>query len=128
MDKVSDQVKEDWTSFQYASNLIQVCGKLFHATSSGLQRSIVKTIPHFDNNFKQNFLSLCEGDLLLRIQEFKSSVLKAVTTSSQKWLESDHKDSKTVAELFNSYNYLQKESPLEFGSLVEFIHNIENGW
>ncbi|XP_028395238.1 conserved oligomeric Golgi complex subunit 7-like [Dendronephthya gigantea] len=92
LDKVSDQVKEDWTSFQYASNLIQVC-----------------------------------GDLLLKIQEFKASLLKTVTASSEKWLKTDHKDSKTVAELFNGYNYLQKESPLEFGSLVEFINNIENG-
>ena len=27
LDKVSDEVKEDWTSFQHASQLIQVCGK-----------------------------------------------------------------------------------------------------
>lgn len=27
MDNVSEHVKEDWTSFQYASQLIQACGK-----------------------------------------------------------------------------------------------------
>ncbi|CAB4019866.1 conserved oligomeric Golgi complex subunit 7-like [Paramuricea clavata] len=92
LDKVSDQVKEDWTSFQYASKLIQIC-----------------------------------GDLLLKIQEFESGLLKCVTSSSRKWLNTDKRDNKTVAELFNTYNYLQKENPLEFGSLIEFNHNIENG-
>ena len=67
------------------------------------------------------------GDLLLKIQEFESSLLKCVTTSTQKWLNTDKHDKKTVGELFNVYNYLQKENPLEFGSLMELTHNIDNG-
>ena len=69
------------------------------------------------------------GDLLLRIQEFETSLLKSVMASSRKWLNAMPKqDNKTVGELFNTYNYLQKENPLEFGSLIEFIQNVENGW
>lgn len=63
----------------------------------------------------------------MKIQEFESTLLKSVTTSSRKWLSMEKKDNKPVADLFNTYNYLKKENPLEFGSLVEFIHNIENG-
>jgi hypothetical protein len=65
--------------------------------------------------------------MLLKIQEFESGLLKCVTSSSRKWLNTDKRDNKTVAELFNTYNYLEKENPLEFGSLIEFNHNIENG-
>jgi hypothetical protein len=67
------------------------------------------------------------GDLLLKIQEFESSLSKCVTTSTRKWLNTDKHDKKTVGELFNVYNYLQKENPLEFGSLMELTHNIDNG-
>ena len=72
-------------------------------------------------------LYLRSGDLLLKIYEFESSLLKCATSSSRKWLNTDKQDNKTVAELFSTYNYLQKENPLEFGSFIEFVHNVENG-
>ena len=130
VDKVSqtDQVKEDWTSFQYASKLIQVCGNVIYLILwSNFSRNLFCTCQLYKMELKFVIWSLL-GNLLLKIEEFESSLFKDISTFCQKWLEiGKKKKNSSSSELFSIFNYLKKENGLEFSSLMEFLHKIENG-
>ncbi|XP_046855424.1 conserved oligomeric Golgi complex subunit 7-like [Xenia sp. Carnegie-2017] len=77
--------------------------------------------------YSSKLIQIC-GDLLIRIQDLQASLSKRVVNSCQKWLKKKkNPEKKTVADIFNMHNYLEKENRLEFESLMEFIDSVMNG-
>ncbi|KXJ29523.1 conserved oligomeric Golgi complex subunit 7 [Exaiptasia diaphana] len=91
---IDEDFHEDWTLFQNAFRIIQIC-----------------------------------GDLILRVCDHDKNLYDIVIMCGREigGKSSDSETTKSSARPFKWYNYLQKERPNDFNTLLEFIQKFQSG-